>query len=150
MATIHVDIVTAERTVFSDDVEMVTAPGIDGELGILPRHARLLTALQVGELRIKKGDEEILMAIGGGFMDVTPDRVVILADSAERAEEIDEARAEAARQRAERLMSQKLSDMDFARAEAALRRSLIRLKVVERRRRSPRTRPPGEHNGSVG
>ncbi len=144
MATIHVDIVTAERTVFSDEVEMVIAPGIDGELGILPRHAPLLTALQVGVLRLKKGGEEILMAIGGGFMDVTPTKVVILADSAERADEIDEARAEEARRRAERLMSQKLSEVDFVRAEAALRRSLVRLKVAEQQRARRRPRPPGE------
>jgi len=144
MATIHVDIVTAERTVFSDEVEMVIAPGIDGVLGILPRHAPLLTALQVGVLRLKKGGEEILMAIGGGFMDVTPTKVVILADSAERAEEIDEVRAEEARRRAERLMSQKLSEVDFVRAEAALRRSLVRLKVAERQRGRRRARPPGE------
>jgi F-type H+-transporting ATPase subunit epsilon len=141
MATIHVDIVTAERTVLSDEVEMVVAPGIDGVLGILPRHAPLLTALQVGELRLKKGGDEIVIAIGGGFMDVAPDRVVILADSAERAEEIDVARAEAARKRAEQTMQQKTSDVDYARAEAALRRSMIRLKVVERRR-SRQTRPP--------
>ncbi len=143
MSTIHVDIVTAERTVFSDEVEMVIAPGIDGELGILPRHAPLLTALQVGVLRLKKGGEEILMAIGGGFMDVTPTKVVILADSAERAEEIDVARAEEARRRAEQLMRQKLSEVDFVRAEAALRRSLVRLKVAERRR-SRQARPPAE------
>jgi len=143
MATIHVDIVTAERTVFSDEVEMVIAPGIDGELGILPRHAPLLTALQVGVLRLKKGGEEILMAIGGGFMDVTPTKVVILADSAERAEEIDVARAMEARKRAEQLVRQKLSEVDFVRAEAALRRSLVRLKVAERRR-SRQARPPAE------
>jgi F-type H+-transporting ATPase subunit epsilon len=142
MSTIHVDIVTAERTVFSDDVDIVVAPGIEGELGILPRHAPLLTALQAGELRMRKAGEQIVIAIGGGFMDVAPDRVVILADSAERAEEIDMARAEAARKRAEELMKQKLSDVDFASAEAALRRSMIRLKVVERRRVRA-TRPPG-------
>ncbi|MBU0492611.1 MAG: F0F1 ATP synthase subunit epsilon [Chloroflexi bacterium] len=144
MATIHVDIVTAERTVFSDEVEMITAPGIDGELGILPRHAPLLTALQVGVLRLKRGGEETLMAIGGGFMDVTPTKVVILADSAERADEIDETRAEEARRRAERLMSQKLSEIDFARAESALRRSLIRLKVADQHRGRRRSRPPSE------
>src|SRR3972149_7955119 len=100
MAKLNLDIVTAERVVFSQEVDSVVAPGIEGELGILPKHAPLLTALNLGELRIKTGGEEITMAIGGGFLEVMPDKVVVLADSAERAEEIDLARAQEAQRRA--------------------------------------------------
>jgi len=98
---IRLDIVTAEQLVFSDDVDIVVAPGIDGELAILPRHAPLMTMLQPGELRVRKGGEETFMAITGGFLEVRPDRITILADAAERAEDIDAARAEEAKRRAE-------------------------------------------------
>jgi F-type H+-transporting ATPase subunit epsilon len=138
MATTRCEVVTAERTVFEDDVEMVVAPGIEGQLGILPQHAPLMTALTFGELVIhREGQEDEFIAIGGGFMEVGPDHVTILADSAERAEEIDMARAEEAVLRAEELMAQKQrEDADFIRAEAALRRSMIRLKVARRKRRA--------------
>lgn len=136
MSGIRLDIVTAERMVYSDDVDMVVAPGAEGQLGILPHHAPLMTTLLPGELRIKKGAEEILLAISGGFLEVRPDRVVVLADSTERAEEIDVDRAEAARKRAqERLSQQRELGIDGTRAEAALRRSLARLKVAEMARR---------------
>jgi F-type H+-transporting ATPase subunit epsilon len=141
MPGIRVDIVTAERMVFSDEVDMVVAPGIEGQLGILPHHTPLMTTLGPGELRLKKGSGEELMAISGGFLEVRPDRVVILADAAERAEEIDIARAEAAKKRAqERLAQQRADGVDQARAEASLRRSIARLKVAEmgRRRRGQR------------
>jgi len=122
---------------------MVIAPGIEGQLGILPDHAPLITALTYGELvlhRPGEGDEYI--AIGGGFMEVGADHVIILADTAERAEEIDEARAEAARNRAQELMARQMHEVeDVARAEAALRRSAIRLKVA--RRRGRRSQVPG-------
>jgi len=104
MSTIHLNIITAERIVLSEDVEIVVAPGTMGELGVLPRHAPLLTGLMPGELRYRKNGEEVGMCITGGFMEVLPHRVTILADAAERAEEIDVARAEAARQRAEARM----------------------------------------------
>ncbi len=145
MSTIRLDVVTAERVVYSDDVNMVIAPGLEGQMGILPHHAPLITVLGLGELVIKKeGQEDEFMAIGGGFMEVLPDKVVVLADMAERAEEIDEARAEEARRRAEeRLKQRRVEEVDFARAEAALRRSLTRLKVAKRaRRRSRRTEKP--------
>ncbi|MGD8490518.1 MAG: ATP synthase F1 subunit epsilon, partial [Anaerolineae bacterium] len=101
MAQIRCEVVTAERAVFDQDVDMVVAPGIEGQLGILPHHAPLMTALTFGELIIHRaGQEDEFLAIGGGFMEVQPDRVIILADSAERAEEIDIERAEEARQRA--------------------------------------------------
>jgi F-type H+-transporting ATPase subunit epsilon len=139
MAGIRLDIVTAEQAVYSEEVEMVIAPGVEGQLGILPHHIPLMTTLQAGELRIKKGGEEISLAISGGFLEVRPDRVVVLADAAERAEEIDVARAEAAKRRAqERLAERHVYEVDGARAEAAIRRSLARLKVaaaVRRRRK---------------
>ncbi|MCL4458554.1 MAG: F0F1 ATP synthase subunit epsilon [Chloroflexi bacterium] len=138
MAKIKLEIVTAERLVFSDEVDAVIAPGVEGQLGILPHHAPLLTALQTGELRVRKGDEEVLMAVSGGFMEVRQDKVIILADTAERAEEIDVARAEAARQRALAVLAEKRSAQDIAQSEAALRRSLIRLKIAERRRKRQR------------
>ena len=144
MSTIRCEVVTAERTVFEDAVDMVVAPGLGGQLGILPHHAPLMTTLTYGELIIhRKGQEDELIAIGGGFMEVGPEHVTILADSAERAEEIDLERADEARLRAEELMAQKQrEDKDFIRAEAALRRSMLRLKVAKRRRRAG-GRPPG-------
>ena len=145
MATMRLDIVTAERAVFSDDVDLVVAPGIDGELGILPHHAALITALQPGAIRIRRGGDEEHLAVGGGFMEVYNNRVIILADSAERAEEIDFARAEEARRRAEeRLRMRGGSDVDAERALASLRRSTIRLRVAQRRRR---TAGPGARDG---
>jgi F-type H+-transporting ATPase subunit epsilon len=140
VASIRLDIVTAERSVYSDDVAMVIATGVEGQLGILPQHAPLMTILKPGELRIKRGGEEILLAISGGFLEVRPDRVVVLADTAERAEDIDTLRAEAAREKArETLAGKKAPGFDEAVAEAALQKALIRLKVadmVKRRKRS--------------
>jgi F-type H+-transporting ATPase subunit epsilon len=132
---IRLEIVTAERLVYSGDVDFVSAPGVMGTLGILPKHAPLMTALDVGELRFRKGDEEESFAIGGGFMEVGPDRVIVLADTAEHSEEIDLERAEAARQRAEKLLKERPPGVDMAAIEGALRRSRVRLKVGRRRRR---------------
>ena len=139
MSTIKCDIVTVERQVYSDEVDMVVAPGIMGTLGVLPKHAPLITALEEGEVRLKKGGEEESFALSGGYMEVRPDRVIIMANTAERADEIDEARAEAARQRAEQLLKEKPPDMDRAAIEGVLRRSRVRLRVARKRRR--RTRP---------
>ena len=135
MATLRLEIITAERQVFADDVNVVVAPGIEGELGILPHHAPLMTMLKPGELLIRKDGEETYMSVSGGFLEVRPDKVIILADACERAEEIDIARAEEAKHRAEERLKTHPPGLDMARAEAALRRSLIRLKVAERRRR---------------
>ena len=136
MATsIRLDVVTAERVVYSEDVDAVVAPGIEGQLGILPHHAPLMTTLQMGELRARKGGEEFSLAISGGFLEVRPDRVIVLADAAERAEEIDVARAEEAKRRAEEQLRHHPPTVDAARAEATLHRSLIRLRVVERKRK---------------
>ena len=132
MAVIKLDIVTAERIVYSEEVDEVIAPGVEGQLGILPHHAPLMTMLQSGELVVKRGNNEDIMAISGGFLEVRPDRVIILADSAERAEEIDTERAEAARKRAEQRMAEKPPDLDAARVEASLRRAIARLAVAEK------------------
>jgi len=135
VATLRLEIVTAERTVFSDDVTAVVAWGVEGQLGILPHHAPLMTMLRPGDLMIRKGSEEQYLAISGGFLEVRPDKVIILADACERAEEIDIERAEEAKRRAEEILKTRPPQVDTAAAEAALRRSLTRLKVVEKRRR---------------
>ena len=132
---IKLDVVTAERLVLTDQVDMVIAPGSEGELGILPHHTPLMTMLKPGELRLKKGNEEISLAVTGGFLEVRPDHVIVLADAAERAEEIDAARAEAAKKRAQDRLTQAGPAIDKTRAEAALRRALARLDVVEKRKR---------------
>lgn len=135
MATLRLEIVTAEGTVFADDVNGVVAWGIEGQLGILPHHAPLMTMLQPGDLLIRKDNEEHYLAISGGFLEVRPDKVIILADACERAEEIDIERAEAARRRADEILKTRPPDVDTAAAEAALRRSLARIRAAEKRRR---------------
>jgi F-type H+-transporting ATPase subunit epsilon len=135
MLKIRLEIITAERVVYSEDVDIVVAPGIQGQLGILPHHAPLMTMLQPGELMVRKDNQEESMFVSGGFLEVRGDRVVVLADVAERADEIDIARAEAAKRRAEEGIAQYPAHVDHARAEAALRRSMIRLKVAEKSRK---------------
>jgi F-type H+-transporting ATPase subunit epsilon len=142
MATTRLEIVTAERVVFSEDVDVVIAPGIEGQLGLLPHHAPLMTTLEPGELLVRKGGEEFSLAITGGFVEVRPDRIIILADAAERVEEIDVARAEEAKRRAEERLKERAPEVDLLRAEAALRRSLMRLEVAARRKRRSKTQPP--------
>ncbi len=134
---LHLEVITPEHRVYEDDVDMVIAPGSEGYLGILPHHAPLLTALGPGEFRVKKGGVEEVLAVFGGFMDVRGDRVTVLTDAAEPAEEIDRQRAEAARQRAQETLAQAgtLSAADEARARVALQRALVRIRVSERRRR---------------
>jgi F-type H+-transporting ATPase subunit epsilon len=140
---LNVEIVTGERVVYAaDDVDMVVAPGADGVLGILPRHAALFSLLAFGELRVKKGGTEQALVVFGGFLEVNHNRVLVLADSAERVEEIDLQRAEVARQRAETRLSGAQRDMDLERAELALRRSAVRLRVGNRRQ-GGRARPRG-------
>jgi ATP synthase F1 subcomplex epsilon subunit len=139
VATLKLEIVTAERRVFSDDVNEVVAWGMEGQLGILPHHAPLMTMLQPGDVLIKKDNEEYYLAITGGFLEVRPDKVIILADACERAEEVDVARAEEAKRRAEEILKTRPPEVDTAAAEAALRRSLVRLKVAERKRRRRET-----------
>ena len=137
MAPMKLEIITAERVVYSDDVDVVVAPGIEGELGILPHHAPLMTTLQPGELRVRKEGEEVFMAVSGGFLEIMANKVTILADAAERSEEIDEARVQEAVRRAEERLVNRTADMDLERAVASLRRSQARLKVVQRRRSRP-------------
>lgn len=132
---IRLEIVTPERAVLTDDVDMVIAPASEGYVGILPHHAPLLTTLGPGELRIKKGGTETSLAVFGGFMDVRPDRVVVLTEAAEHAEEIDEARAEQARARAREVLQAGPVGIEEARARASLERAMVRLRVSERRRR---------------
>jgi F-type H+-transporting ATPase subunit epsilon len=133
MASLKIDVVTAERVVYSAEVDAIIAPGTEGQLGILPHHAPLMTTLQSGELVIRKGGREESLAISGGFLEVRPDHVIVLADQAERAEEIDVARAEAARKRAEeRLKDKQATGIDSAAAEMALHRAMARLSVAEK------------------
>jgi F-type H+-transporting ATPase subunit epsilon len=131
---IHLEIVTAERVVLSEEVDMISVPTRDGRIGVLPRHAPLLTILDIGELGIVKGAERTPYALAGGFMEVLPNRVTILADTVERADEIDEARAEKARVRAEEHLRQAQSDRDMIRAEAELRRAMVRLRIAQLQR----------------
>ncbi|HLT21004.1 MAG TPA: F0F1 ATP synthase subunit epsilon [Thermomicrobiales bacterium] len=142
---LQVEIVTGERVVYQEsDVDMVIAPGADGELGILPRHAALFSLLSAGEMVVRKGTSEQHLAVFGGFLEVANDRVLILADTAERVEEIDEERAERARQRAEQALREAASQMEIEAALASLRRARVRTRLA-RRRRGPRadvSRPP--------
>ena len=134
MATLQFEIVTAEGLLYSDEVDGIVAPGIDGELGVLPNHASLLTVLKPGELRILKGNEETDVVVTGGFLEVLDNKVTGLADAAERSEEIDIARAEEAIARAQERVASRTSDMDLARALASIRRGEARLQVARRQR----------------
>ena len=139
MAKLSLEIVTAERLVYSADVDVVVAPGIEGQLGILPQHAPLMTMLQPGELMVRQDGEEHSIFVSGGFLEVQGDKVTVLADTAERADEIDIARAEEAKLRAEQRIALPSTEADHARVQAAMLRSLMRLKVAEKsRKRRPR------------
>jgi F-type H+-transporting ATPase subunit epsilon len=146
--TIHVEVVTAERELYSGEADMVIAPGTEGELGILPKHAALLTTLKVGELLVKLNGAEEPFFVSGGFLEVSNNSVTVLAETAEHAEEIDEARAEAARRRAQELLAQAQSDTERAELMGALERAIARIHVAEiTRRRTTRriqTPPPPE------
>lgn len=131
MATLHLEIVTAERRLFEGDAEMVVAPALDGVVGILPHHSPLVTVLKTGELKIRRGGEDEYLALAGGFLQVRSDRVIILADAAERAEEIDVARAQEARDRAQEAL-RVTTEGDVETTRAALQRALLRLQVAER------------------
>jgi F-type H+-transporting ATPase subunit epsilon len=131
---LDIEIVTGERVVFKDEgADMVIAPGGAGTLGILPEHAPLITTLSLGELRIKKGNEEQSILVYGGFMEVVDNKVLVLADSAERAEEVDIERAETARRRAEQSIAGRESTMDLEEAQATLRRANLRLRISQKR-----------------
>lgn len=128
------EIVTPERHAFTQEVDMVVVPGIDGQLGILPHHAPLITALGIGELKVRAGGEEQIFGVSGGFVEVRPDRVVVMADLAERSDEIDEARAVEARRQAETTLGETRDPVDLARARAALQTALMRERIATRRR----------------
>ena len=132
--TLKLEIVTPDGKAYSDDVEMVTLTGAEGEMGILPQHVRLMTRMQAGELVVRRAGHDTFLAVGGGLVEVTGSRVSILTDMAVAAETIDEAKAEEARLRAEARLRDKLSDEEVASTNAALARSLAQLRVKRRRR----------------
>ncbi len=134
--TIHVDIVSAEGEIFSGDASMVFVPGSQGELGIAPRHAPLLTTLKAGEVRVQaEGQEEQSFYVGGGALEVQPHLVTVLADTAARARDLDEAAAQEAKQRAEEAMRSRGDKMDIAEAQAELARAVAQLRAIERLRK---------------
>ncbi len=123
-----IEIVTPERVVYSGEATMVIARGVEGELGILPNHTPLVTPLKIAPVRIKQeGDKETIIAVSGGFMEVRGQTVTILAEAAEQSDDIDTARAELAKQRAENRLNEKIPDLDVQRAEYALQRAIVRL-----------------------
>jgi len=131
---IKLEIVTPQATVYSEDVDMVTLPGIEGQMGILPHHVRLMTRLVPGEMIMRKNGQVRFMAVGEGLIEVTPDRVSIVTDMAVPTENIDEAKAEEARQRAAARLREKISSAEVASVNAALARSLAQLRVKRRHR----------------
>jgi F-type H+-transporting ATPase subunit epsilon len=130
MKTIKVSVVTPDGPVYEADVEMVSAKAQSGELGILPGHIPMVAPLNIGAVRLKKGGNTELVAVSGGFLEVRPDQVTILAQAAEKAEDIDVLRAKAAKERAEKRLQSKQDDIDFKRAELALKRAINRLNVA--------------------
>ncbi len=135
MATLSVEVVTGESVVLQeDDVDMVVAPGGDGTLGILPGHAKLISTLASGEMKIKRGGHEEFFAVFGGFIEVANDKVIVLADSAERAEDIDLERVERAKSNAENALRNRQEVADLVDVESALRRAAIRERIGKRRR----------------
>lgn len=145
--TIRCEIVSQDRTVFTGDVDIVVLPGAAGEMGILPKHAPVLTTLKYGVVKIRKGGKEELFTVAGGVAEVQPDIVTILADAAENVEEIDVARADAARQRAEEVLAKGVpADTDaYLAMEAALRKSNLRLDAVRRYRKGGARMPTSEN-----
>jgi F-type H+-transporting ATPase subunit epsilon len=135
MATLKLEIVTPEAKIYSEDVDMVTLPGVEGEMGIFPMHVPLMTQLAAGEVTARKDGQDYFLAVGDGFVEITGERVSVLTDMAIKAENIDEGKAEEARKRAEARLNEKIDDEEAARVSAALAQSLAQLKV---KRRQPR------------
>ena len=133
----QLQIITAEREVFSGEVDALVAPGMEGQLGILPRHAPLITVLQPGELMVRSDGEESFLALSGGYMEVLGNQVIILADAAEDVDEIDETRAQAAMEQAQQRIANRESDVELEQAVASLRRAQVRVTVARRRRNAP-------------
>ena len=132
-ATLKLEIVTPEAKVYSDDVDMVTLPGVEGEMGIYPQHVPLMTQIAPGEIVVRKGGQELLLAVGDGFVEITGDHVSVMTDMAIEADNIDEAKVEEARRRAEARLSEKLSDEDAAMVHATLSRTAAQIKVKRRK-----------------
>ncbi|HHE41897.1 MAG TPA: F0F1 ATP synthase subunit epsilon [Dehalococcoidia bacterium] len=141
MTWIHLEVLTVERTVLSSDVHTIVLPTVEGEISVLPGHVPLVSMLKPGALIARSDDEEHYLAVSGGFVQVTPAFVTVLADACEHAEEIDVLRAEEAKARAKRLLEERGPEVDVATAEAALRRAIARLSVAERQRRRRRHVP---------
>ena len=135
MPTLKLEIVTPEAKIYSEDVDMVTLPGVEGEMGIYPMHIALMTQVKAGELIARKGGQDHFLAIGEGFVEITGDRVAVMTDMAMKSDDIDEAKAEEARKRAEARLSEKLSDEETAFVNAALAHSLAQLHVKRRTHR---------------
>jgi F-type H+-transporting ATPase subunit epsilon len=136
--TIHVDIVSPEGSLFSGEATMVFAPAVNGDIGIAPRHAPLLTTLKAGEVRVQsEGHDEQSFYVGGGALEIQPHLVSILADTAARAHDLDEAAALAAKQRAEEAMQGRIDSLDLAQAQAELARAVAQLRAIERMRKKP-------------
>ena len=133
--TFHVDIVSAEREIFSGDAELVFAPAEMGELGITPRHAPLLTRLKPGTVRVQAGGEESVFYVSGGILEIQPHMVTVLSDTAQRAKDLDEAAAQEAKRRAEEALASQTTDLDVARAQAELLEAVARLKAIEQIRK---------------
>lgn len=131
--TLKLEIVTPDMKTYSDDVDMVTLPGVDGEMGIYPNHVPLMTQLVTGEIIVRKGGQDFFLAVGDGFVEITGDRVAVLTDMAIRSEAIDEAKAEEARKRAETRLAEKIDDEEMATVSAALAHSVTQLNVKRRR-----------------
>ena len=134
--TLQLQIVTPEAQTFSDQVEMVSLPGVEGEMGVYPNHVPLMTQLVPGEIVVRKSGQDFFLAVGDGFVEITGERVAILTDMALRVEQIDEAKAEEARRRAEARLAEHLDDAETAAVQAALANSLAQINV--KRRRQPR------------
>ena len=136
MSTIHVDIVSAEGQIFAGEANMVYVPASQGEIGIAPRHAPLLTTLKAGEVRVQtEGGEEQVFYVGGGALEIQPHVVTVLADTAARARDLDEAAAVAAKQRAEAAVRERTDKMEIAEAQAELARAMAQLRAIERLRK---------------
>jgi F-type H+-transporting ATPase subunit epsilon len=132
--TMHVDVVSAEEEIFSGPATMLFAPGVMGDLGIMPRHAPLLTRIKPGEVRVvtDQGEDELVLYVSGGMLEVQPEAVTILADTAQRASDIDEAAALEAKERAEKLLSDQKDDVDYAAASAELAEAMAQLQAIQR------------------
>jgi F-type H+-transporting ATPase subunit epsilon len=135
MSTLRLEIVTPERKVYENDVNMVVVKGVAGELGILPQHIPLVTPLKIAPVKAKIGNSEEFIAVHGGFVEVRKDKVVILAEAAELGADIDVSRANLAKERAERRLAQKQADLNAKRAELALQRAISRLETAEREKK---------------